>query len=193
MFCENCGKELREGVKFCSSCGAAIQNETEESIDHQAVMEPIYMDDQPDAVSVDLLCEEQLIGEYESKPTRWSKFKHGFMVFRGVCCFTSSLTLIAVIAGFCLSDIIPAHGFLDHLTVVAYVLGLISTVFACPLRLFKVCFTIISTLVVFGFYLLIFGSLIGGAIGIGISAYIIFFGSAFISIPYFFTTLRHEI
>lgn len=26
MFCQNCGKQLEEGVKFCDSCGAAVQN-----------------------------------------------------------------------------------------------------------------------------------------------------------------------
>ncbi len=26
MFCQNCGKKLRENAKFCSSCGAKIEN-----------------------------------------------------------------------------------------------------------------------------------------------------------------------
>lgn len=29
MFCEKCGKELREGVKFCPGCGAALENADE--------------------------------------------------------------------------------------------------------------------------------------------------------------------
>lgn len=30
MFCEKCGKELREGVKFCPGCGKVIENATSE-------------------------------------------------------------------------------------------------------------------------------------------------------------------
>jgi len=26
MFCEKCGKELREGVKFCPGCGKVIED-----------------------------------------------------------------------------------------------------------------------------------------------------------------------
>ena len=27
MFCMNCGRELKEGTKFCSSCGARVEEE----------------------------------------------------------------------------------------------------------------------------------------------------------------------
>ena len=31
MFCSNCGKELAEGTKFCSSCGASLTVVSEEA------------------------------------------------------------------------------------------------------------------------------------------------------------------
>ena len=29
MFCPNCGKEIEDGAKFCSECGAALNSEAE--------------------------------------------------------------------------------------------------------------------------------------------------------------------
>ena len=31
MFCTKCGKEIKEGSKFCGSCGAAVEEETTEA------------------------------------------------------------------------------------------------------------------------------------------------------------------
>lgn len=35
MFCKNCGKEIEENVKFCSSCGTAVENDTPADITSQ--------------------------------------------------------------------------------------------------------------------------------------------------------------
>jgi hypothetical protein len=32
MFCTNCGKEIRDGAAFCSSCGASQQEETTQTV-----------------------------------------------------------------------------------------------------------------------------------------------------------------
>ena len=34
-FCNNCGKEVKEGTKFCSGCGASLTGETPSSNTHQ--------------------------------------------------------------------------------------------------------------------------------------------------------------
>ena len=33
MFCENCGKELSEGAKFCSACGRPVNGDLSEGSD----------------------------------------------------------------------------------------------------------------------------------------------------------------
>lgn len=35
MFCKNCGKEIEQNVKFCSSCGTAVENDTPADITSQ--------------------------------------------------------------------------------------------------------------------------------------------------------------
>ncbi len=41
MFCQQCGAELNEGAKFCSSCGAKIGGESDSSSQrtHDDIME----------------------------------------------------------------------------------------------------------------------------------------------------------
>ena len=39
MFCEKCGKELREGVKFCTGCGSKIDKESVDTQDAAAVQQ----------------------------------------------------------------------------------------------------------------------------------------------------------
>jgi uncharacterized membrane protein YvbJ len=34
-FCNNCGKEVKEGTKFCSGCGASLSDENESTLNQQ--------------------------------------------------------------------------------------------------------------------------------------------------------------
>lgn len=49
MFCTRCGKEIREGVKFCTNCGAAVNGNTAKIEPKAAVTEtPVIMENQND-------------------------------------------------------------------------------------------------------------------------------------------------
>lgn len=37
MFCKNCGKELKEGAKFCAACGAQMIDEKSVPAEDSAV------------------------------------------------------------------------------------------------------------------------------------------------------------
>ena len=43
MFCKQCGKEIQDGTKYCSSCGAKVdESETSDVKSQPEVIQPIY-------------------------------------------------------------------------------------------------------------------------------------------------------
>ena len=45
MFCKQCGKELNEGVAFCSNCGATVNTDIEKNDDMVNAMEKVSQEE----------------------------------------------------------------------------------------------------------------------------------------------------
>ena len=66
MFCKNCGKELKDGAKFCASCGAqmpveepvATENEAKETPAQQENAEQIQPVEEAPAFKEPIIAEE---------------------------------------------------------------------------------------------------------------------------------------
>ena len=47
MFCNNCGKELRDGAKFCSGCGTTIEADEQQAPPAQQYQQPVQEQQAP--------------------------------------------------------------------------------------------------------------------------------------------------
>ncbi len=100
MYCSNCGKELREGAKFCSFCGTTVEIKYEQSIEEYNTQEEIVPDE---TYSQDIITEEtsdKAVNEnkYESKtdtPEFAEKFqeKDGLFLVKEQAANISSVTV----------------------------------------------------------------------------------------------------
>ncbi len=113
----------------------------------------------------------------------FAKLGKGFYILRCICCFTALLSTVATIIT--ILDIEGAMAAADVLVII----GLISALLACPVRLISTVFSIAAAGFSIGLGFLGVGCVVGLAIGLLIGGFLVLCFPAVITIKYFFNEL----
>lgn len=141
-----------------------------------------------DGITAMEFVDRQSLQQFAPKPP--SKFRQGFLKFRGVCCFTTLLSTVGLL-GLIFAEQLPE--FLQSLSGIAVLLGWISALFACPWHLLKTVGRIIGWSFALGVAALAILCIVTTPIGILIGGGILLFAPSIVTIPYYFKTLRNKI
>lgn len=123
------------------------------------------------------------------KPTLWEKITDIFFIVRCVSCFTTIFALASIL--FIVLDISKVGNFVGSLIGVCAIIGWVSVIFACPWKMLKLCFKIISSAFVIGLAFMGIGCIVGLIIGVIISFALVFVVPFIITIPHFFNELMY--
>jgi len=143
-------------------------------------------------ITSEIIQDNSNIEEPSHSPSLWEKIKAFFTVIgvaiyglRCVCCFTSVLALanLSIFIGgdWNISD------FWVYVILGIGLLGVISGLIACPLKLILSAVKIITSCATFGLIFTPIGAVIGIIVGLLISIALIFLAPAIITIPHFFS------
>lgn len=126
---------------------------------------------------------------YSYEPTFCDKFKNVFYIVRCVCCFTTIFALSSIL--FIVLDMSKVGDFVGSLIGICAIIGWVSVIFACPWKMLKLCFKIISRAFVIGLAFMGVGCVVGLMIGVIISFALVFVVPFIITIPHFFNELMY--
>ncbi|MBR6515180.1 MAG: hypothetical protein IKT46_10180 [Clostridia bacterium] len=135
--------------------------------------------------------------EENDKPAFTEKVKNIFEVIcnkiytlRCICCFTSLLALLGIIFPF--TDQIYLPDFIGYAVLLGWLIGVLSGIIACPLKMGCTVIAIFITGVSIGAVFLGIGAIFGFMIALIISLLMILVFPSVIAIPHYFKELHYD-
>lgn len=109
---------------------------------------------------------------------------------RCVCCFTSLLALVGIV--FIFGEYIQAPDFVGYILAIIWLLGVLSGIIACPLKMIGNIVKFVVGGAVVGFPIFVIGAAFGVAIALMICFGMVFFFPSIVTIRYYFNELRYK-
>ncbi len=162
------------------------------NFDAQSVFGPLNenkVTEEIDAENEETEDEKIIYGEtFNYTPTAKDKVKSVLGTIRKVCCFSTVFSTIGITMIYAASDngIVVAIGF------IAAIIGFISSLLACPLRLIMFGLGIMGAGFTIGLSFFGIGCVFGLIIGLFIALLVVFYCPAAVTLHYFFTELKDE-
>lgn len=109
---------------------------------------------------------------------------------RCVCCFTSLFALFGL--AFLFADSITVPDWMAALLLVAWLLGILSSLIACPFKMIGLVVKFVVGGVAIGLPFLVIGAIFGLVIALLICFFMVLFCPAVVTIRYYFKELRYK-